>query len=180
MKGTVYQRGKTWTYRFRSPERDPSTGVYPWISKGGFVTKKEAWTACREAMREADRGRVVRPSTRTVAQFLAEWFTAIEPSIDATTWQNWKDYAQAYVIPRIGGQGLQNLDEPQLLKLYGKLLAEGRVKRDRNSEMYAYWSDRVAKGETPRLVRFPTHVRRQSTPHEQRFGGTDPASFPSR
>ena len=75
MKGTVYQRGKTWTYRFRSPERDPSTGDYPWISKGGFVTKKEAWTACREAMREADRGRVVRPSTRTVAQFLAEWFT---------------------------------------------------------------------------------------------------------
>ena len=149
MKGTVYQRGKTWTYRFRSPERDPSTGDYPWISKGGFVTKKEAWTACREAMREADRGRVVRPSTRTVAQFLAEWFTAIEPSIDATTWQNWKDYAQAYVIPRIGGQGLQNLDEPQLLKLYGKLLAEGRVKRDRNSEMYAYWSDRVAKGENP-------------------------------
>jgi integrase len=149
VKGTVYQRGKTWTYRFRSPERDPSTGDYPWISKGGFVTKKEAWTACREAMREADRGRVVRPSTRTVAQFLAEWFTAIEPSIDATTWQNWKDYAQAYVIPRIGGQGLQNLDEPQLLKLYGKLLAEGRVKRDRNSEMYAYWSDRVAKGENP-------------------------------
>jgi integrase len=149
VKGTVYQRGKTWTYRFRSPERDPSTGDYPWISKGGFVTKKEAWTACREAMREADRGRVVRPSTRTVAQFLAEWFTAIEPSIDATTWQNWKDYAQAYVIPRIGGQRLQNLDEPQLLKLYGKLLAEGRVKRDRNSEMYAYWSDRVAKGENP-------------------------------
>ena len=149
MKGTVYQRGKTWTYRFRSPERDPSTGDYPWISKGGFVTKKEAWTACREAMREADRGRVVRPSTRTVAQFLAEWFTAIEPSIDATTWQNWKDYAQAYVIPRIGGQRLQNLDEPQLLKLYGKLLAEGRVKRDRNSEMYAYWSDRAAKGENP-------------------------------
>ncbi|MCV7047366.1 site-specific integrase [Mycobacterium frederiksbergense] len=100
-------------------------------------------------MREADSGRVVRPATRTIAQFLAEWFTAIEPSIDATTWQNWKDYAQAYVIPRIGGQRLQSLDEPQLLRLYGKLLAEGRVKRDRNSEMYAYWSDRVIKGETP-------------------------------
>ena len=44
-------------------------------------------------MAEADRGRVVKPSTRTVAQFFAEWFAAIEPSIDATTWQNWKDYA---------------------------------------------------------------------------------------
>ncbi|OBJ84073.1 integrase [Mycobacterium sp. 1245852.3] len=100
-------------------------------------------------MREADRGRVVKPSTRTVAHFFAEWFAAIEPSVDATTWQNWSDYATAYVIPRIGGERLQGLDEPQLLKLYATLLAEGRVKRDRNAEMYAYWSERVAKGGTP-------------------------------
>jgi Arm DNA-binding domain len=149
VKGAVFQRGSKWHYKFRGPERDPSTGEYPWITKGGFPTKKDAWQACREAMAEADRGRVVRPSTRSVAQFFAEWFAAIEPSIDATTWQNWKDYAAAYVIPRIGGERLQRLDEPQLLKLYGQLLAEGRIKPDRNGEMYAYWSDRVANGETP-------------------------------
>jgi hypothetical protein len=89
-------------------------------------------------MREADRGRVVKPSARTVAQFFTEWFAAIEPSIDATTWQNWRDYAAAYVLPRIGGERLQRLDEPQLLKLYARLLAEGRVKRNHNGEMYAY------------------------------------------
>ena len=149
MKGSVRQRGSKWQYRFRGPERDPSTGEYPWITKGGFHTKKDAWQACREAMAEADRGRVVKPSTRTVAQFFAEWFAAIEPSIDATTWQNWKDYADTYVIPRIGGERLQRLDEPQLLRLYGQLLAEGRVKRDGNGEMYAYWANRVAKGEAP-------------------------------
>ena len=149
MKGSVRQHGSKWQYRFRSPETDPSTGDYPWITKGGFDTKKEAWQACRDAMHEADRGRVIKPSTRTVAQFFTEWFAAIEPSINATTWQNWKDYAAAYVIPRIGGQLLQSLDEPQLLKLYGRLLAEGRIKPDRNGEMYAYWADRVAKGETP-------------------------------
>lgn len=47
------------------------------------------------------------------------------------------------------GLRLQRLDEPQLLKLYGQLLTEGRVKPDRNGEMYADWSDRVANGETP-------------------------------
>ena len=149
MKGSVYQRGKTWTYRFLAPERDSATGQYPTISKGGFPTEKEAWKACREAMREADRGRVVRPSTRTVAQFLAEWLAAIEPTIDATTWQNWKDYAHAYVIPRIGDARLQSLNEPELLKLYGKLLAEGRIKPDRNADMYAFWSGQVAKGNDP-------------------------------
>jgi integrase len=150
VKGSVYQRGKTWTYRFPGPEYDPATGNYPTISKGGFLTEKEAWKACRDAMRDADRGRVVRPSTRTVAQFLAEWFAAVEASLDATTWQNWKDYAGAYVVPRIGKERLQRLDEPQLLKLYATLLTEGRVKRNRNSEMFKYWSARVANGENPR------------------------------
>jgi integrase len=149
MKGSVRQHGSKCQYQFRGPERNPSTGRYPWITKGGFDTKKEAWQACREAMREADRGRFVRPSQRTVAEFLTEWFGAIEASIDATTWQNWVDYATAYVIPRIGGARLQRLDEPQLLKLYATLLAEGRVKPNHNGEMYAYWADQVAKGKTP-------------------------------
>jgi len=149
VKGFVYQRGSKWYYKFRGPERDPSTGEHPWITRGGFDTKKAAWQACREAMGEADRGRVIRPSTRTVSQFFAEWLAAIEPSIDATTWQNWRDYAAAYVIPWIGEERLQTLNEPQLLKLYRRLLADGRVKPDNNSEMYAYWSDRLAKGEDP-------------------------------
>ena len=68
-------------------------------------------------MRQADLGRVVRPSARTVSQFLDEWFTAVEASFDATTWHNWKDYARAYVIPRIGEEKLQRLNEPELLKL---------------------------------------------------------------
>ena len=149
MKGSVYQRGKTWTYRFRGPERDPSTGEYPIISKGGFPTEKEAWKACRDAMRGADQGRVVRPSTRTVAQFFAEWFSAIEPSVDATTWQNWNDYARCYVVPHIGAERLQRLDEPQLLKLYAKLLSEGRIKQDRNYAMYHYWRSQTVEGSTP-------------------------------
>ena len=128
-------------------------------------------------MREADRGRVVKPSTRTVAQFFAEWFAAIEPIDRCHNVAELERLRRTYVIPRIGGERLQRLDEPQLLELYGKLLAEGRVKRDRNSEMYAYWADRSRRAKTPRLVRFPTHVRRRSTQREQRFGGTGPASF---
>jgi hypothetical protein len=154
VKGAVYQRGSKWYYKFRVPQRNPSTGRYPWITKGGYDTEREAWKACREAMREADRGRVVKPSTRTVAQFLMEWLTAVEPALDATTWRSWSDYARAYVIPHIGAERLQRLDEPALLKLYAKLLAEGRVKRDNDTAMYEYWSTRTAKdGEpTPRQV----------------------------
>lgn len=149
MKGSVYQRGTKWYYKFRAPQRDPSTGGYPWITKGGYDTEREAWKACRDAMREADRGRVVKPSTRTVAQFLTEWLAAVEPALDATTWRSWSDYARAYVIPHIGAERLQRLDEPTLLQLYAKLLAEGRVKRDNDTAMYEYWSTRTARGEEP-------------------------------
>ncbi|WP_220096923.1 Arm DNA-binding domain-containing protein [Mycolicibacterium gadium] len=43
MRGSVYRCGNTWTYRFRAPEKDPITGGYPTISKGGFATENEAW-----------------------------------------------------------------------------------------------------------------------------------------
>ena len=105
-------------------------------------------------MREAERGRVVKPSTRTVAQFLDERLTAVEPTLDATTWRSWSDYARAYLIPHVGAERLQRLDEPTLLRPYAKLLVEGRVKRDNDTVMYQYWSMRVAAGEepTPRQV----------------------------
>ena len=180
MKGSVRQRGSKWQYRFRGPERDPSTGEYPWITKGGFHTKKEAWQACREAMAEADRGRVVKPSTRTVAQFFAEWFAAIEPSIDATTWQNWKDYADTYVIPRIGGERLQRLEEPQLLRLYGQSLAEGGSSATATARCTPTGRIESRRAKPPRLVRFPIRARRRSTQREQRFDGTSPALFRSR
>jgi hypothetical protein len=105
MKGFVQQRGSRWYYKFRLPERDPGTGRYSWITKGGFDTEREAWKACREAMRDADGG---GSSSR---------------QHDATTWRNWSECARWYVIPHIGAEPLQRLDEPQLLRLYAKLLS---------------------------------------------------------
>jgi hypothetical protein len=84
--GAVYQRGKTRTHRLRGTERESAIGKYQTISKRGYSTEKQAW----EAMREADRDRVVRISGRTIAQFFIEWFAAVEPFLDATTWRNWK------------------------------------------------------------------------------------------
>ncbi len=111
MKGYVQKRGLSWYYKFRLPQRDPVTGRYPWITKGGFDTERDAWKACRDATRDVDRGRFVKPSNRTVEQFLTEWLTAVQPALDATTWRNWSDYARWYVVPHIGAERLQELDE---------------------------------------------------------------------
>lgn len=43
-------------------------------------------------------------------------------------WQNWLNNADFYVIPHIGKRKAQDIDGAVLDALYGKLLAEGRVK----------------------------------------------------
>jgi hypothetical protein len=50
------------------------------------------------------------------------------------------------VLPHIGAERLQRLDEPQLRQLYGKLLAEGGAERDHNGEMYTFWSTQTTLG----------------------------------
>lgn len=114
MKGHVYQRGSSWYYRFRSLEMNEK-GNPSWITKGGFKTEKEAWSACRDAMAETERGRYVKRSRRTVTAFFDEWLPAIKMSVDAKTWDNWSTLCRVYVKPRIGSGALQELSAPALM-----------------------------------------------------------------
>ena len=130
VKGSVRQRGSKWQYRFRGPERDPSTGEYPWITKGGFHTKKEAWQGLPRSDgrgRSRPRRETVHPHRRPILRRMVRGHRTIDRCHNVAELD---DYTDTYVIPRIGDERLQRLDEPQLLRLYGQLLAEGRVKRE--------------------------------------------------
>jgi hypothetical protein len=99
VKGHVYRRGKTFTYVFDGPA-DPLTGERRQVTKGGWPTEKDAWRACREAIKRAEEGQHVAPSRRTLGAYLVdEWLPAIKDSTAATTWGNWKVYAESYVMP---------------------------------------------------------------------------------
>jgi Arm domain-containing DNA-binding protein len=80
MKGRVYRRGGTWSYRF-DIDPDLLTGRRRQTSKGGFRTEREAWQACRAAMRDYERGRYVRQSRRTVEEALSDWLERIRHSL---------------------------------------------------------------------------------------------------
>ena len=129
MNGNVSRRRNgEWEYRF-DVGPDPLTGRRQRRTKSGFETKREATKAMREAISAFERGRSVRPSRRTVAQFLNEWHAAVRPSLRPTTWTNYRDYLNAYVIPTIGDTAIQDLTPVRLNLLYGHLLENGRVKR---------------------------------------------------
>ena len=127
MKGRVYKRGKTWYYRF-DIDPDPLTGKRRQVNGSGYKTEREAWKACREAMADHDRGRLVSSSKRKVGDALDEWLARIEHSIKPSMAQNWRNYAAYYVVPYIGSREVQDIDEAVCDALYAKLLTEGRIK----------------------------------------------------
>src|SRR5215475_7046537 len=109
MKGHVYRRGKSWSYLF-DIEPDPLSGRRRQANGSGFKTEREAWKACRAAMADYEKGRVVRSSRRKVADALEDWLARIEHSIKPSMVQNWRNYAAYYVIPYIGQRDVQGID----------------------------------------------------------------------
>lgn len=81
---------------------------------------------CRDGRaRQGPSGQTTR---RKVAAALDEWLTRIEHSIKPSMAQNWRNYAKYYVVPYIGERDVRAIDGGVCDALYGKLLAEGRIK----------------------------------------------------
>lgn len=145
---SVYRRGKSFAYLVEL-DPDPLTGDRRREYKGGFPTDDEAWSAAITAKSAADAGRRVPPSRRTIATFFTEWLAAIRHSIKPSTYSNYVDYYEAYVVRKIGQRRLQEIDVPTLNLLYRHLLDDGRCKSDNNSAMYEYWRTRKLAGVEP-------------------------------
>lgn len=138
---TVYQRGNKWAYIIYG-EPDLLTGKRERHYRGGFDTEEEGWTAAIKARSELESGRYIKPSRRTVEQFLTEWLSAIEHSIKPSSYANYRDNVKYYIVPVLGNRRLQDITVPVLNAFYRHLLDTGRLKRDTNSEMYDYWKAR--------------------------------------
>ena len=132
MKGRVYRRGKSWYYRF-DIEPDPLTGKRRQVNGSGYTAERGAWKACRDAMADHEKGRLVSSSRHKVGEALDEWLTRIEHSIKPSMAQNWRNYAAYYVIPYIGQRDVQEINGAVCDALYAKLLAEGASRPSRRS-----------------------------------------------
>lgn len=152
---SVYPRGKKWAYIiYREP--DVLTGKRERVYRGGFETEDAAWAAAVKARSELDEGRHVRPSQRTVQAFLSEWLDSIKLSVKPTTYANYDENIQAYVVPTIGKRRLQEITVPVLNAFYRHLLEQGRRKPDSNTVMYEYW--RARQGQRDGLGPTPSEV----------------------
>jgi integrase len=83
---------------------------------------------------------------RTVRQFAAEWLASVEHSVKPSTYRNYVDYLDAYVLPTIGERRLQDVTVTVLNTFYRHLLENGRRKPNSNAVMYRYWLAKIKVG----------------------------------
>ena len=94
-------------------------------TKGGFATKKDAETSMRAFLGTIDAGQVVLPTKVTVADYLAGWLDAVEPSLAVTASGNYRIIVRCYVLPHLGTRQLSTLRPDHLITTYRTLLASG-------------------------------------------------------
>ncbi|MEK3792024.1 tyrosine-type recombinase/integrase [Paenibacillus sp. FSL R7-0204] len=121
MKGHVYLRGKTYTYVFDLPP-DPLTGERNQKTKGGFKTEALAWSACRKAMTEAEKGLHIKTTNITLEKYLYEYLeTHAKPNFKPTSYDTEKTIIEARIIPALGKVKLQALTPRAIKGFYAEL-----------------------------------------------------------
>jgi len=142
-------QGARWRYRIELPP-DPTTGKRRQATRRGFLTKREADRARREAIADVDDGTHIPSSRLTVGAWLEEeWLPSIRPrsaeagrrhrgTVPAATHERYAGDLRRYVIPRIGSVQLQALTAAMLDELYDELeRAGGRGGRPLSSKTVA-------------------------------------------
>ena len=132
VKDGLTKRGSTWTYLVRV--RDPLTGRMKNQWKGGFETRAEARTARNDARAASDKGTAVAATRITVRAYLQQWLEASETRVRPTTLVSYRQHVDGLIVPRIGGERLQQLTPSMVDRLYADLLKTGREPKTKPKE----------------------------------------------
>ena len=125
MKDGLVKRGSTWSYVCRV--RDPATGRMKDQWKGGYRTQAEAKRARNDARSASDKGTAVAATRITVREYLQQWLEASASRVRPTTLASYRQHVEGLIVPRIGGERLQQLTPTMVDRLYAGLLKTGRA-----------------------------------------------------
>ena len=125
MRDGIVQRGSSWSYKVQVT--DPATGQRKpkWV--GGFRTRAEAKAERDKARHSLNAGTYVEQRKMTVAEYLEGWFAGKTTQWKRSTLESYREVADRYLVPRIGGDQLQALSASRLNVLYADLLRAGGV-----------------------------------------------------
>lgn len=93
----------------------------------GFDRRRDAEEARIEILGRIQHGEHVARLSQTLEQYLLEeWIPTRRSKVEGNTWETQAVQVQAYVLPRLGSQTLQDITPSMLERLYADLLASGR------------------------------------------------------
>jgi integrase len=125
LRDGVVKRGDSWSYVVRIFDHETGRTKPRWV--GGFPTELAAKAARDEARVAARRGEYVDRSTVTVTAYLRDWQVSHSVAVKPKTMAGYRELAERYVIPHIGGMRLQSVRPTTLSRLYRDLLAGGDI-----------------------------------------------------
>lgn len=128
MAGPLIERGPgKWLIRvYLGREQD---GKRKYYSKTVHCTKKEAQKFLTEKLHEHDRGRMVRPSRKTMREFLLDWIDRGKPGIQERTRDSYRWIITQYILPTLGGRRLDQLGPFEIQELYTSMSERGLAPR---------------------------------------------------
>ncbi len=135
------------------------------VAERGFTSKREAQRFLRDVLADLKAGSYIAPEKLTVGQWLEdEWLPSRKPAaatarghrgtVSLSTWEQYRTYVRAYVVPYLGHIALQQLVPADLDRLYDRLEAPGPM-RDRRGDL-----------PRPRLLPRPPRRCRTQNAHE--------------
>ena len=127
--------GRRWRVRYELPAG--ADGERRQTSKRGFTSKKDAQRFLRDVLADIAAGSYLAPEKLTVRQwFEDEWLPSRRPNaatarghrgtVGLSTWEQYRTYVRAYVVPYLGEIPLQQLAPADLDRLYDRLEAQGK------------------------------------------------------
>jgi integrase len=132
-EGSIYQR-ENGTWAGQLTYFDIVQGKKRRLSISGR-TRKEVQDKMHEAQNTKACGRLAPPSRLTLKDWLTTWLKDYaEGQYKPTTCSLYKNYINAYIIPRIGNLQLQELQTSDLQRFYKLMLEEGRIKKPKAKE----------------------------------------------
>lgn len=186
MRGTVVERGRTWSYVV-DVGRDPVTGRRRQRWRGGFASKRDAEHALAVQMTGADVAASNEAAGVRLDAYLDEWMTGVRPALRPSTAKSYAEIIRWYIQPRLGAIRLAELNPMQVRTLYADLLASGSVRNGgplapatvaaTHRVLRKACNDALAAGLITRSPLVGVRPPRRYAPEMQTWTATDARSF---
>ncbi len=128
MAGSVYKRGKTWTFVIDTIPDENSRRRQS--SRGGFKTKREAEAEKSRLLTQRDQGIDVSVDRMTVREYLTSWLlNHVQAKVAPSTYLGYHQLVRLHINPVIGHILLGRLTPLQIDAVYAAVLQKGRSAR---------------------------------------------------